>query len=213
MKTDDLIVMLASEAGPVESRVWQRRYALALGAGIIAAALLLVVMLNVRPDIAEVAMRPSFWAKLAFPGALAIGALVAAIRLSRPGVALGRVSSMLVAPVLVVWLLAAVQLARAEPGGRSVLIWGETWASCPLYVALLSVPTFIALLWVMKTLAPTRLALAGASAGLLAGAVGAVAYALYCPETGVAFLGIWYLVGMLIPTALGAVLGPRLLRW
>ena len=92
MKTDDLIVMLASEAGPVESRVWQRRYALALGAGIIGAALLLMIMLNVRPDIAEVAMRPSFWAKLAFPGALAIGALVAAIRLSRPGVALGRVA-------------------------------------------------------------------------------------------------------------------------
>lgn len=213
MKTDDLIAMLASEAVPVESRVWQRRYGLALCAGVIGAALLLMITLNVRPDIAEVVMQPSFWAKLAFPGALAAGALVAAIRLSRPGGALGRVSSMLAAPVLVVWLLAAIQLARTEPGGRSVLIWGETWASCPLYVALLSVPAFIALLWVMKTLAPTRLALAGASAGLLAGAVGAAAYALYCPETGVAFLGIWYLAGMLIPTTLGAIIGPRLLRW
>jgi hypothetical protein len=27
------------------------------------------------------------------------------------------------------------------------------------------------------------------------------------------FLAIWYLLGMLIPTALGALLGPRLLRW
>ena len=116
MKTDDLIAMLASEADPVESRVWQRRYALALGAGIIGAALLLMIMLNVRPDIAEVAMRPSFWAKLAFPGALAIGALVAAIRLSRPGVALGRVSSMLVAPVLVVWSLAAVPVGQSRAG-------------------------------------------------------------------------------------------------
>jgi hypothetical protein len=27
------------------------------------------------------------------------------------------------------------------------------------------------------------------------------------------FLAIWYLLGMLIPTLLGALLGPRLLRW
>ena len=43
-------------------------------------------------------------------------------------------------------------------------------------------PVFVATLWAMKGLAPTRLALAGAAAGLLAGAVGAVVYTLHCPE-------------------------------
>ena len=65
----------------------------------------------------------------------------------------------------------------------------------------------------MKGLAPTRLALAGAAAGLLAGAGGALIYALHCPEMAAPFLAIWYLLGMLIPTAVGALLGPRLLRW
>ncbi|WP_416236129.1 NrsF family protein [Pseudomonas citronellolis] len=30
---------------------------------------------------------------------------------------------------------------------------------------------------------------------------------------GVPFWSIWYLPGMLLPTLLGAMLGPRLLRW
>ena len=33
------------------------------------------------------------------------------------------------------------------------------------------------------------------------------------PELGAPFLGTWYLLGMLIPTAFGALAGPRLLRW
>jgi hypothetical protein len=27
------------------------------------------------------------------------------------------------------------------------------------------------------------------------------------------FVAVWYVAGMMIPTALGALLGPRLLRW
>ena len=50
-------------------------------------------------------------------------------------------------------------------------------------------------------------------AGLFAGAAGALAYAMHCPELEVPFLGAWYVAGMLIPTALGALLGRRLLHW
>ena len=46
-----------------------------------------------------------------------------------------------------------------------------------------------------------------------AGALGALVYALHCPEMATPFLAVWYVAGMAIPTALGAVLGPRLLRW
>lgn len=213
MKTDDLILMLASDAGPVVPRVWRQRYALALGAGVIGAVLLMVALLGPRSDLAVVAQIPKFWVKFAFPGALAAGVLLAAVRLSRPGVPLGFAWLAIAAPLLAIWLMGAIELSGATPVQRSVLFWGTTWATCPFYVALLSVPAFIALLWVMKTLAPTRLALAGAMAGWLAGAVGAAAYALYCPESGASFLGVWYVIGMLIPAALGALIGPRLLRW
>ena len=72
---------------------------------------------------------------------------------------------------------------------------------------------FIAFLWVLSDLAPTRLRLAAAAAGFAAGSFGALAYSLHCPELSAPFIGVWYLLGMLIPTSLGAWLGPRLLRW
>lgn len=212
MKTDDLISMLASDAGAVAPRVWQPRYALALGAGLIGAGLLMVLLLGVRPDIADALRLPMFWVKIAFPAALAAGALLATVRLSRPGVAIGRAGSMLAVPVLVIWVLAALALLGA-PADRATLIWGETWSACLVNIPMLSVPAFVAVFWVMKTLAPVRPALAGAAAGLLAGALSAIVYALHCPELAAPFIGLWYLLGMLIPAALGALIGPRLLRW
>ena len=79
MKTDELITMLAGDAGAVALRVWQRRYALALGVGLIGAALLMVLLLGVRPDIADAIRLPMFWVKLAFPAALAAGLGTAAV--------------------------------------------------------------------------------------------------------------------------------------
>ena len=213
MKTDELIALLASSAGPVQPDVLRSRYTLALGWGAFGAILLMAILLGVRPDLADAVRLPMFWVKLAFPATLLAGALVAVLRLSRPGVQLGRVPAVIAAPVLAMWLLAGVVLLGAAPGERDELMLGQSAASCPFVIALLSAPLFVAALWAMKGLAPTTLVLAGAAAGLLAGAGGALVYALYCPEMAAPFIGIWYLLGMLIPTALGAMLGPRLLRW
>ena len=213
MKTDDLIAMLASGAGPIDPDASRRRYAVALGCGAFGTMLLMAVLLGVRPDLAEAVWRPMFWVKVAFPAALLAGALIAALRLSRPGAPLGRVPAAIAAPVLVMWLLATVVLLAASPGERYELILGDSAVSCPFAITMLSVPLFGAAFWAIKGLAPTRLALAGASAGLLAGAGGALVYALSCTEMAAPFISIWYLLGMLIPAALGALLGPHLLRW
>ena len=213
MKTDDLIAMLSRGAEPVETDALRRRYTVALGWGAFWTTLLMAILLGVRPDLDDAARLPMFWAKLALPAALLAGALLATIRLSRPGVLLGRVAAALAAPVLAMWLIAAVVLLSAAPGEREALVFGDTWKGCLVNVPMLSLPLFVASLWAMRGLAPTRLALAGAAAGLLSGAGGALVYALHCPELAAPFIGVWYLLGMLIPTALGALLGPRLLRW
>lgn len=73
-------------------------------------------------------------------------------------------------------------------------------------------PGFLAIVKAVGGLAPTRLRLAGASAGLLAGATATVAYCLHCLEMGVPFWAVWYVLGMAIPTAAGALLGPKMIR-
>jgi hypothetical protein len=154
-----------------------------------------------------------FWLKIVFPACLVLAAAVAVQRLGHPGMRLGRVAIGVVAPLAVIWLMSAIVLINAAPEGRSALIWGATWKECPLSIAALSVPALLAAFWAVRQLAPTCARLAGAAAGLFAGAAGALVYALHCPEMEAPFLGVWYVVGMLIPTAAGAMLGPRWLRW
>jgi hypothetical protein len=213
METDKLIAMLSKDAGPVAAGTVSRRYGAALAAGAAGALLLMVAFLGVRPDIAQAARDPMFWVKLALPCALLAVALVAATRLARPGVRVGYAAEALLVPIGAIWLLAAVSLYAAAPGGRLALVLGETWAVCPFNIAMLSLPAFAASFWAMRGLAPTRPAVAGAFSGLLAGAVGAAAYCLHCPEMAPPFLGTWYLLGMALPAAAGAAAGPWLLRW
>jgi hypothetical protein len=212
MKTDELIALLAATPATAEGSAWRGRYGLALGWGAFGAALLMALLLGVRADLRDAVWLPMFWIKLAFPGALFAAALFATLRLSRPGARLGRLPVALAAPVVAMWALGAVALLAA-PGNRGELLLGNSAVSCPLTIALLSLPLFVAAFWAIRGLAPTRLALAGAASGLLAGSGGAVVYALYCPEMAAPFIAVWYLLGMLIPAALGALLGPHLLRW
>ena len=58
-----------------------------------------------------------------------------------------------------------------------------------------------------------RLRAAGAAAGLGAGAWAATIYCLHCPEASALFVLTWYSLGILLATAIGALVGPRFLRW
>ena len=213
MNTDELARMLATGAEAIDQRAPVQRCALAVGAGVIAATVLMATWLGVRSNLIQDFGSPMLWTKFAFVAWLAVGGWVAARRLARPGARLARVPGALAAPVLAMWLLAAIALAGADAQGRGELVLGQTWSACPFNIAVLALPIFAAALWGMKGFAPTRLRWAGAAAGLFAGAAGAVIYAFHCPELAAPFLGVWYVLGMLIPTALGALIGPRVLRW
>jgi len=213
MKTEELVTLLAAGIAPVPGNTASRRFAVAMGWGVSGSVLLLVLVLGIRPDLAQAAGEFMFWMKPAFAASLALASFIVAERLARPGARLGFVWAALATPVLVVWLVAAVVLVNAVPAQRADLVLGNTWKTCPFNIALISLPLFAATLWAMKGLAPTRLALAGAGAGLLAGALSALVYALHCPESAAPFLAVWYVLGIAIPTLTGAVLGPRALRW
>ncbi len=173
----------------------------------------MLAILQVRHDIGHALLLPMFWVKVGFVGCVAAGSLFAVLRLSRPGAKINWVPVALGLPVLGMWTIAAFTLIEAEPMERSKIFFGDTWKSCPLLIAMLSAPVFVAVLRTMKDLAPTRPRRAGFAAGLLAGAIAAVVYCLHCPELGAPFIGFWYLLGMLIPAAVGVLLGNSMLRW
>jgi hypothetical protein len=213
MKTEDLVTMLATGAEAVEPRAAVCRYAGAVGAGVIIAAMLMAALLGVNTNLVRSASVPMVWAKFAFVSWLFVGALLATLRLGRPGASLTAMPGALAAPLLGMWVLAAVTFVGTARAQWLELVLGQTAAVCPFAIAMLGTPVFFGGLWAMQGLAPTRLRLAGAGVGLLAGTVGAFMYAFHCPELAAPFLGTWYVLGMALPTALGALIGPRVLRW
>lgn len=213
MKTQDLIALLANDAAPVERNTTARRYGLALGWGAIGATLIMLFRFGVRADIADAALHPMFWIKLSFVTCMAASGLLAAARLSLPGARIGLAPVVLAIPVLVVCGMETWALLEAGASKRAMLLLGKTWDQAPFDIAILSIPALAAAFWAMKGLAPTRLALSGAAAGMLAGGIGAIAYSFYCTEMAAPFVGIWYLAGVLLPVTVGAALGPILLRW
>ena len=213
MITDDFISMLASGVTPVDRRALAKRFSGAVLAGLLGATLLVIAIMGVRPDLGQVIATPIFWAKIAFPLCLMIGALSMVVRLARPGVASGPGKFLIVAAVASVWAASIYVLLVAPSDDRVVIILGETWKVCALNITLLSIPGFVAVFWALRGLAPTNLTLSGACGGLLAGSMATIAYSLRCPEMQIPFWGVWYLLGMLVPTVLGALLGRRWLRW
>lgn len=213
MKTDELIALLGADAAPVPRRAPTRRVGIALAVSLPLSAALLFAAFGPRRDLVEAMFWPMFWVKVLFPIVIAAAGFVLVQRLARPGVRGGLAWPAAMAPVLLIWALALFDWNMAAPADRSAMLWGPTWRSCAFNILALAMPTFVAAIGALRSLAPTRPALAGAAAGALAGGVGGAVYAVHCIELASPFLAVWYVAGIALPVALGALLGPRLLRW
>ncbi|MWA18043.1 DUF1109 domain-containing protein [Burkholderia pseudomallei] len=213
MKTNDFIDMLAAGVTPVERGVPARRLGSALAVAAVGAVLLMTIAFGVRPDLSAVMRTPIFWAKLAFPICVAAGAIMATVRLARPGATVGAGRLVVGVGIAAVWIAGLYAVATAAFGARLAVVLGQTWRVCPFNIVLLSAPGFVAMFVAIRGLAPTRLRTAGAAAGLAASAIATIAYCFHCPEMSPAFWGVWYLLGMALPAALGALVAPIWLRW
>ncbi|WP_418121177.1 NrsF family protein [Variovorax sp. 160MFSha2.1] len=213
MKTDDLVSMLANGEVAVSRRRASSRIWLAVLLGLPFSFAILLSGYGVRHDIVQAMFWPMFWVKVLFPLCIAAAGFVAAERLARPGVKPRHAWMGAVLPVLGVWLLAAIAWFTMPADDRMPALMGQSWRICAASIGLMALPVFAAALFALKGMAPTRPALAGAAVGALAGGVGASVYALHCMELTAPFLAVWYVSGIAVPVLVGALLGPRLLRW
>ncbi|WP_137918246.1 DUF1109 domain-containing protein [Hydrogenophaga sp. 2FB] len=213
MKTDDLIDLLASDTVPVQRHVAARRLALGLLVAVPISVLLMGTVLGVNPALKAYLAQPMFWVKFGTPLLMALVALPLVARLGRPGADTRVAWAAWVVPIAFLWALGLVVLLQAPTSDMPTLVLSRTWRVCAENIAVLSLPVFLAAIWVLRSMAPVRPALAGAGAGALGGACGAAVYAIHCPELAAPFIAIWYVLGMLLPVVAGALVGPRLLRW
>ena len=209
--TEDLIARLSADLKPVRPMAMQRLLIGALLASGILAVVAMLMLLGMRPDMPTAAVTMIYWSKFTYTLALALLGLAATLVLARPG---GRTRwpwLTAVGLLAVLLVLATIQLARTDD--MMPMIMGSSIIRSLTYIPVLSLPVLLASILALRRMAPTKPALAGFAAGIMAGSTGAWIYAFACTETGMMFLALWYTLGILIVGTLGAVLGRFLLRW
>src|SRR6266566_826609 len=215
MKTDQLIDMLSTNLEPVKNGGQVRKaFAIALVIGGAASFCLMLATVGMRTA-ASGGFHPAFLVlKLLFMLVLiAVGTALLA-QLIRPGQDGRRLYKVVFLPVLFVGLIGVVTLAfQPSSAAWGRMIMGTQWATCVLCIPLFATIPFAALIWALRKGAPTNLTRTGAIAGLVAGALGAAAYAFHCPDDSLPFIAIWYGAMILLCAWIGARLGPWLLRW
>ncbi|RYG37910.1 MAG: DUF1109 family protein [Burkholderiales bacterium] len=213
MKTDELIALLARDATPVKRAALPMRIGMLALVGAVAAFVILVPWLGIRPDLAEAVTGSTYWMKTLYTLGVGVAGFALAERLSRPG-AKGRIGWALAgffAAAIVA--IAASQIIATPPEQMRAALMGSSWDKCPWRILVLSLPGLAVILWAMRKFAPTRPALAGAAAGLLAGGIAATVYGLHCQEIAAPFVALWYSLGMILSAIVGSLIGSRLLRW
>jgi hypothetical protein len=213
MKTDDLVALLSTNHEPVDRGWAVRTLRVALGTSAILALGITIVGLGVRSDLMTTRALIFVVIKLFFAVGIVSLALVYLTRLARPG-AQRKTSSFLIAmPFLIIVVLAAISLGLAPSSHWDKMIAGDQWLECLVSVPVIAIVSFAISIWAVRRAAPTNLARTGAFAGLIAGGVSAMAYALHCTDDSLPFVAVWYGGTIVLCTLAGAALGPRLLRW
>lgn len=212
-QTEALIEQLASTLKPARRGVVSGLICAALIAGGCLSALAVFWLWGVRPDMALALSTWRLWLKEGFVALLAIAGILAMTRLARPdGTARGSLA-IVIATGIAMALVALGELVGAAPAGWRALVMGKTWATCPWLILALAVPLLIGSMCAVRSLAPSRLRLAGAACGLASGALSALIYSISCDESAAAFVLVWYGGAIAVATLIGALLGPRCLRW
>ena len=210
MKTKDFIDFLATGAGPAPAPNTSFKLRAALLAGL---ATSLGVGLVANGSATPAILLASRWYKLLYALSILACGWVMVTQLARPLSRVRRSMWCLVAVVLIMAGFGVWALINAPPDQYAALLLGQSWQVCSLLIMLFSLPGLAALLWALRSLAPTRLRLAGFAAGVFAGSLGALGYSVICLENSFLFVAVWYTLGIGLSGLLGMLLGPKVLNW
>ena len=213
MRTDDLIDSLSSNLKPVRPSAMTLALLVGLVCGAVAATGLMLGWLGLRPDLAFAVRTAPFWMKFVYTALLALVGFFLADRAGRPGSRLMPASLLILLAVGMIGAVGLVQVMQAPRWLWMPMFLGESYLVCPWRIVVLSIPILIGVLLMLRRMAPTRPALAGAVAGVLSGAAGATVYGLHCGESSALFTAFWYTLGIAVVGGVGALAGRFALRW
>jgi hypothetical protein len=197
METEQLIRTLAADnvhrARPVGFVL-----ALALLAAAPVSMAMFLTEYGVRPDVMTAIHNPFFDLKFVVTLALAISAIMVSLHLSRPEASLKGWAWLLLIPagILAAAIASEMMMPQREPMMTRLI--GSNSRICLTAIPLMAMPL---------------LAGAGAIAGLLSAGLAATLYASQCTDDSPLFVATWYTIATALVTAVGALVGSRVLRF
>ena len=214
MRTDELInTLVADHAVQPRPKPVGRGLAMAIIGGLAISGALFALTLGVRHDIVSVLGTWQFDLKLSVNLVLVIAAAWVALRLSSPTTTPLSAMRALLVPALLLLAAVVYELLTVPASAWPSRAMGVNGVMCLASIIFLSVLPLAATIYGLRQGAPMSPALAGAAAGLLAGALGATVFAMHCTNDSPLFVAIWYLLAIGLMSMFGLVVGRHALRW
>jgi len=216
VNTDTLIELLSANVQPVGRGRFERALLLSVAMSGMAAFGVMLVTLGPRYDLGSPPHLAWSGMKLLFALSVVGVTMPVLIRSARPGPRSVTGALPVLVPFVAVGVAALAERLLGSPELWRAMLRGATTLSparCLLCIIGFSAIPLVVLIRALRDGAPTRPSVCGALAGLVAGGVGAAAYALACNSDSVPFIAVWYSAAIALYGALGALLGSRLLRW
>ncbi len=211
MKTDELIRSLALDDAPRLSLA--RALVYGFLPGLVVSLVFYSLALGLRPHLFALLPAPRIVFKIIFPIAVFACAGPLALQLARPRGDPRPLVLILIALLLVLVAAVAVELLVLPPDLWRIRLIGHNARVCLVLIPLMSAAPLVGTLIALHYGAPDNPGVAGAVAGLFAGAFGAALYATHCPDDSPLFVAAWYTLAILIVMLVGALAGSRVLRW
>ncbi len=213
MKTDELIDMLGTNLEPVKGGQLRNTLIIALAVGAVAAFCLMLVTFGLPAAVLGGGYSGLRVLALAFTLGLATAGTSFLIRSARPGEPGRKLLLLIGLPFFAILSAGLVALVLADPAAWGGMVFGPQWAACLICIPLFAFAPFASFVLALRRGAPTNLMRTGAIAGLVAGALGATVFAFHHSSGSIPFIALWYGGPILLCALVGAILGPRLLRW
>jgi hypothetical protein len=212
METEQLIRTLAAD-NVHRARSVGFMLALALLVAVPVSTAMFLAEFGVRPDVMTAMHNPFFDLKFVVTLALATAAIVVSLHLSRPEASLKGWAWLLLIPAGILLAGIACEMMMPQRLPMMTRLIGSNSLVCLTAIPLMSLPLLAGALIGLRHGAPARPAVAGAIAGLLSAGLAATLYASHCTDDSPLFVATWYPIATALVTAVGALVGSRVLRF
>eukprot|EP01037_Dinobryon_pediforme_P007706 gene7705-7767_t len=144
---------------------------------------------------------------------LALAGLFLALKLANPLKFSSIAVLVLGVPAVILMALIFWDIGHAGLSGWQSRMVGKNGPECLFFIPFFSTIPLAAMIYILRCGAVMRPNLAALAASLAATGIGATAYELHCTDDSPLFMGLWYVLALLIVIIIGQLFAARLLKW